>query len=64
MKYNFTQSLTADDIVSVLGLTNIKSTDIKISRIGDMIEIDFGDVTLTAEQEHTLKSILKSFGWK
>ena len=62
-KYKFSKIETVEDLLEAIGRTDIPSTEVSLTRLGDEIELDFGKHNLTLTDEEKLKVSLKEMGF-
>ena len=62
-KYKFSRIETVEDLLEAIGRTDIPSTEVSLTRLGDEIEIDFGRHNLTLADGNKLKVTLKEMGF-
>ena len=62
-KYKYSKVGTVEDLLEAIGRTDIPSTEVSLTRLGDKTEVDFGRHNLTSLDENKLKVTLKEMGF-
>lgn len=63
MRYRFTSFRTVEDLLEAIGRGDIPSPEVSMTRVGDQVEIDFGEHALNPGDEEKLKSVLSAMGY-